>query len=153
MCGDRHLAEDLVQTALYRLARHWSRAREAQSIEAYARRTLMRCYFDHLHKYRFVVTEAEVPDRPVAPHPSEVQLVLRQALATLSPGARAVVVLRFFVDLSVEQTAAVLGVRPGTVKSQTHKALARLRVVLGDLGGDLLGDAEPAHARAVAGGG
>jgi RNA polymerase sigma factor (sigma-70 family) len=75
----------------------------------------------------------EVHDRTITGHDVDEQLVLRQALARLAPRQRAVVVLRYFDDLTEAQTAGVLGISLGTVKSQSRDALARLRVLVPDL--------------------
>jgi RNA polymerase sigma factor (sigma-70 family) len=70
---------------------------------------------------------AEVPERPADDGDAPLRLLVRDALAVLPPRQRAVLVLRYLEDLSVEQTATLLGCRVGTVASQTHRALARLR--------------------------
>ena len=72
------------------------------------------------------------PDSATEPQALETRLVVLAALATLPPRARAVVVLRYWEDLSVEQVADVLGCSPGNVKSHTARALEKLRVVLGE---------------------
>lgn len=130
LCGDRGEAEDLVQTALMRTARRWRTARE--SPEAYARRVVV-----NLSKDRW----RRLSRRPVElPLDGDVALAvgdgfldrdqLLRAVRLLAPGQRAVLVLRYFDDLGVEETAAVLGCSVGTVKSQTSRALANLRVAL-----------------------
>ena len=80
---------------------------------------------------REVVTDV-LPEQPVEPPAPELRMVVLEALAALPPGGRAVVVLRYWEDLSVEQTAAFLGCSPGNVKSQAARALSRLRAHLGD---------------------
>jgi DNA-directed RNA polymerase specialized sigma24 family protein len=72
-----------------------------------------------------------LPERPVEPPPPEARVIVLDALATLPARARAVVVLRYWADLSVEQVADMLGCSPGTVKSQSARALDKLRAVLG----------------------
>jgi RNA polymerase sigma-70 factor (sigma-E family) len=132
LCGDWHLAEDIVQTAFTRIFRAWRRVRSADSPDAYARQVVYRCYLD-THRKKQVPT---VPlDHVVEPAAGEESETLRdsvlEALNLLPPGARAVVVLRYWEDLSVEQTAATLGISTGTVKSQTSRALGQLRARLG----------------------
>lgn len=75
---------------------------------------------------------AEMPDAVARAHPADLRLVLLQALGTLSPSARAVLILRYWEDMSIEQTAAVLRCSPGNVKSQSSRALAQVRALLGD---------------------
>ena len=137
LTGDRGHAEDLLQTALLRVARHWSRARDAP--EAYARRVLVNLSRDRI---RWLVRRPrEVPmppetDGPRATDAGYEQVTQRQvmvrALAALPTRQRQVIVLRFFEDLSIEQTAELLGLSTGTVKSYTSRALARLRELLAD---------------------
>lgn len=128
LTGDPHRAEDLVQEALTKVALRWRRLRDGNP-EAYARQVIVRDNISAWRKRRReVVRDAEpratVPDHAPA---SERRLVLDRALATLTPRQRAVVVLRYFDDLTERATADVLGVSVGTVKSQTHLALTRLR--------------------------
>lgn len=124
---DRGLAEDLVQTALVKVWRHWSRI--TTSPEAYVRQTMVHTYTTWWRrKWNGEQPTGTLPDPP-APSPTDaadVRADLRVALARLPRRQRAVVVLRFYEDLSVAEVAAVLGCAEGTVKSQTSKALARL---------------------------
>jgi RNA polymerase sigma-70 factor (sigma-E family) len=130
LCGDSGHAEDLVQATLLRTARRWHRAR--QQPEAYARRVLVNLAKDRWRSLRRRVDEvASVADVVV----SEDDVVLERqhllaAMRELSAGQRAVLVLRFFDDLSVAETAAALDCSEGTVKSQTARALDRMRCVL-----------------------
>lgn len=133
LCGDRGHAEDLVQTALLRTARRWRTARGQP--EAYARKVLV-----NLAKDRWRTLGRRPPEAPLegADRAGPVGAIdglldrdeLLRATEQLSSGQRAVLVLRYFDDLSVEETAAALGCSTGTVKSQTSRALERLRVVL-----------------------
>jgi RNA polymerase sigma-70 factor (sigma-E family) len=137
LTGDRGHAEDLVQTALLRTARHWERAREAP--EAYVRRVLVNLSRDRIRGLFRRPREAPMPDDADAwsavdagyERVTEQRVVVR-ALTQLAVRQRQVVVLRFFEDLSVEQTAELLGFSTGTVKSYTSRALARLRELLAD---------------------
>lgn len=122
---DRHLAEDLVQTAL---AKAWFARRRIQGDpEPYVRRIIVNEFASgRRRKWR---GEHPTADLPETHHPpSEPHTDLWHALANLPRRQRAVIVLRFFDDLTEADTARTLGVTVGTVKSQTAKALAKLRV-------------------------
>jgi len=130
LCGDRGHAEDLVQTTLLRTARRWSQARDRP--QAYARAVLVNLVKDRWRDRARRPAEAHQYVDP--PHPDDPfeRSALLALTRQLSAGQRAVLVLRFFEDLSVEDTAAVLGCSTGTVKSQTHRALGKLRLALTD---------------------
>jgi RNA polymerase sigma-70 factor (sigma-E family) len=130
-------AEDLVQDCLLKVARRWPRVRRMDQPIAYARRILINLALDS--KRSRVRRRAELEDDVDLPEPVDAQDVLTElatrtelldALAGLTPRQRAVLVLRFFNDLSETQTADVLGCSPGTVKSSASRGLARLREVL-----------------------
>ena len=140
LCGDWHTAEDLVQTTLGRLFRSWPRVQRADSVDAYARTVLFRAFLDLRKKDPRVLSLDQAPEPVARVDDAALRLAVRSALDTLPPKARAVVVLRFWEDMSVEQTADALGVSTGTVKSQTSRAVALLRVRLGDLAGELIHD-------------
>jgi RNA polymerase sigma-70 factor (sigma-E family) len=137
LTGTRHDGEDLVQQALLRSASRWSVAR--QRPEAYTRTILVNLARDRWRSRRRNAEHAsdELAYRPAAPWADgiapvlERQLLLR-ACRLLPMQQRAVLVLRFWEDRSVAETAAVLGCTEGTVKSHTHRALARLRLVLAE---------------------
>jgi RNA polymerase sigma-70 factor (sigma-E family) len=138
LCGDRQTAQDLTQTALLNLCRAWARARRADSVDSYAHRVLINAFLSHQRKaarerkaHLDQAMEASVAEQAESPNP-DLRLALLAALDQLPPKARAVVVLRFWEDLSVEATAAALGCSQGNVKSQSSRALARLRDLLGD---------------------
>lgn len=126
LTGDLHRAEDLVQEAMVKVALRWGRLREGKPT-AYARRIIAN---DHVSLWRRRGREVPVAepttDAAVSTDPETV-LVVRRALDRLTPAQRAVVVLRHFDDLSERETAEVLGIAVGTVKSQNSAALARLR--------------------------
>jgi RNA polymerase sigma-70 factor (sigma-E family) len=144
LAGDRHLAEDLVQETLVRVAQHWSRVHHEGNPEAYARQVL---YTRAVDSWRWRRRRPpEVGGMPMetvdavgigaavdAVEAIERQLVVRAALARLTPKQRAVLVLRFFEDRTESDTAAVLNCSVGTVKSQTRHALDRLRVLAPEL--------------------
>jgi RNA polymerase sigma-70 factor (sigma-E family) len=135
LCGDRHTAEDLAQITLTKVYASWRRIRRNDAAAAYARKTLLNAYLaDSKRKWHREVPTGDLPDRLIdQPHP-ELRLTVMQALAALPPKARAAVVLRFWEDLSVEQAAAVLGCSAGTVKSQSARALDKLRSLLDEPG-------------------
>lgn len=129
-------AEDLVQECLFKVARRWPRVRGMAQPGGYARRILVNLALDAARGR--ARRRAELDEAPlVADGPARDLLVgletraeLLDALARLTPRQRAVLVLRYFNDLSEAETAEVLGCSPGTVKSNTSRGLARLREVL-----------------------
>lgn len=127
VCGDWHRAEDIVQTALAKMYVHWARIRRDEGPESYARRAVVNAAIDDGRRpWRRERPVQDVPDGPaVTEQPMDTIVV--QALLRLSPRQRAVVVLRYIEDLDVAQTAHLLGISPGTVKSQAAKALGALR--------------------------
>ncbi|MGC4756751.1 SigE family RNA polymerase sigma factor [Micromonospora trifolii] len=137
LCGDWHTADDLVSTALVKLLRHWPRVSVMDNPDAYVRRTLLRVWLDERRRpWRREAAWAEVPDHPVAAVATEGaadRLTILALLAELPPRRRAVLVLRYFCDLSVEETARELGCTAGTVKSQSARAIEALRGRLVDV--------------------
>jgi len=133
LCQDRDRTDDLVQAAITRLYVHWGRARAVEHLDAYTRTVLVRVYLNERRSTwaTRVDLSRELPDTAAAPEDQDDALDLRVALATLPPRQRATLVLRFYCDLSVEQTATHLGCSTGTVKSQTAKGLQALRGRLG----------------------
>ncbi|MFJ9018823.1 SigE family RNA polymerase sigma factor [Streptomyces sp. NPDC102259] len=135
LTGDVHHAEDLTQTALAKAYRSWRRISRSDNPEAYVRRMLVSCNSDRFRKRR--VTEAltaappERAGRDEGAGRVEERGSLLAGLAQLPPKQRAVVVLRYWEDLSEAEVADVLGCSPGTVKSQASKGLAKLRVYPG----------------------
>ena len=128
LCGDLHRAEDLVQNTLIKLYTAWPRVSRANSVDAYARRVLVNSHKDEFRRpWR---REHAVADPALGPtdaglDPGDAD-ELRTALRELPEGQRRVVVLRHYWGLSVQETAADLGITAGTVKSQTSRALAAL---------------------------
>lgn len=127
--GDHHRAEDLVQEALTQVALRWRQLHDGHP-DAYARQVIVRTNISWWRRRRREVVSDEAARRGTAhaeePR-SDSRLALDRALAALTPRQRAVIVLRFYEDLSERDTAEALGVSAGTVKSQTHVALRRLR--------------------------
>ena len=131
--GDGYLAEDLVQSALTKLYVAWPSFRRADNPEGYLRRTLVNALTDERRRWwrRHERSMAEPPERVRdEPGGDEIDEGLRSALRDLPPKMRAAVVFRYFYDLDVADTADALGCSVGTVKSQTARALDRLRTVL-----------------------
>jgi RNA polymerase sigma-70 factor (sigma-E family) len=131
LCGDWHTADDLVSMALTKLFRHWRRVSAMDNVDAYVRRIVLNAWLDERRRpWRREQSAAEVPDRQVVAPDSAQRLALMAYLQELPPRRRAVLVLRYFCDLSVEETAEVLSCSTGTVKSQTSRALDTLRLRL-----------------------
>nr|WP_166356336.1 SigE family RNA polymerase sigma factor [Phytoactinopolyspora limicola] len=135
LTGDRHVAEDLVQNALTKLVRRWNKIDDP---ERYVRRVI---YHDQISRWR---RRTRIREDPVAAAPDgasrdttadvNLRIDLNQALMRLGPRQRAVLVLRFYLDLPEREIADALKCSVGTVRSQTSRALARLRVVAPELG-------------------
>lgn len=142
-CGDWHLAEDLMQTTLIKIYRSWSRVQKQDSLANYARTVLLRTWLDEKRR-PFRRSERTGPELPevadVAADPSRsagalwARELVHAALLELPPGQRAVLVLRYFDDLSVAETATVMRVSEGTVKSQASRGLDALRAVIARMG-------------------
>lgn len=135
LCGDWDRGDDLVQRVLTQLYVSWERARRADNLDAYVHTMLVRRFIDEQRSSwirRVRLFGGERQPEPPAFHETDasVRLDLHTALGKLPARQRAVVVLRFLQDLSVEQTADALGCSPGTVKSQTSRALDSLRRLL-----------------------
>jgi len=128
LTGNAHDTDDLVQEALIRVRGAWSRIRTEDPV-AYTRTVMARLHVSMWRRRRRELFLPNVPDTPVdeqhgtgAPHSA-----VWQALSTLPPGQRAVLVLRFYEELSEAETATTLGISQGTVRSQMFRALANLR--------------------------
>lgn len=143
-CGDWHLAEDLMQTTLIKIYRSWSRVESGESLANYGRTVLLRTWLDEKRRpwRRSELSEAAVPERldeARGPDDSAERLwardLVHQGLLRLPPRQRAVLVLRYFDDLSVAEAAAVMGCSQGTVKSQTARGLDALRTSVSRLVG------------------
>ena len=132
LTGDRGHAEDVVQTALLQVARKWQRIRGEPT--PYARRAVVNLAKNHWRdRFRRPHESTAIVESGYAAPEVDVllQQVLLPAVMDLPLRQRAVLVLRYFQDLSVEQTADALSCSTGTVKSQTHHALSKLREALG----------------------
>lgn len=136
LCRDWHTADDLVAVTIGKLYRHWQRAQRMANLDAYVRRILLRVWLDEKRRpWRREQPTEELPETPAGPAAGgDVAGVadrsdLLNLVATLPPRRRAVIVLRLYCDLSVEETAEILGCSTGTVKSQTARGLDTLRVL------------------------
>ena len=129
LTGDRHRAEDLVQEALTQVALRWRRLADGYP-DAYARQVIVRRNISWWRKHRHEQVVELYDDAATTGGPEDAvdrRLMLGRALAGLSPRQRSLVVLRYYEDLTERDAADVLGVSVGTVKSETHRALRRLR--------------------------
>ena len=131
VCGDWHRADDVVQDAFYKLYLSWAKVDRLGNPLAYARRVVVNAALDIGRRpWRREVPTEQLPDLgtqkdPAGAHADRDEMLA--ALARLGPRQRACVVLRYYEDLSIEQTAEILDCSPGTVKSQTARALDSLR--------------------------
>jgi RNA polymerase sigma-70 factor (sigma-E family) len=134
LAGDAHRGDDLVQQAITRLYTRWRQAREADNIDAYVHTMLVRVFLDEKRLRWSKVHLVDMGPDAVACAPPDIEdrAVLRAALAQVPARQRAVLVLRFLIDLPVDEVARILNCAPGTVKSQTSHGLAALRRLLGD---------------------
>ena len=133
ICGDWHLAEDAVSTIMAKTYAAWPKLQRADNLDAYVRRMLVRAIVDERRRPWRREVPAEYPlsaSYSAGTDDANDRLVLRAALAQMPARRRAVLVLRYFEQLSVEETAAAMGCTTGTVKSQTARALTALRALL-----------------------
>lgn len=137
--GDRAVAEDLAQDTLVRLHQHWPRVRTMDSPHAWIStvalnlaRSWWRRRFAERRANRRVGVDGDLRERAAEPEPAVV-LAVRSAVAALPPRQRAALVLRYYAQLSVQETADALGCATGTVKSLTHSAINALRLALDDV--------------------
>ena len=133
LCSDRHRADDLLQIALTKLYLAWDRAERAESIDAYVRQILVRVSIDESRRpWRRHESSTAEPrsDSASSPPDTDADPAVIAELRRLAPQQRAAVVLRFWHDLSVEDTAALLDCSTSTVKTHTARGLERLRAAL-----------------------
>lgn len=153
LTGDWEQGRDLLQTALASTARRWSQLRDRQQPETYVRRAIYHAQMDRFRLLSWgkeTVTDT-LPDPPAQAADWADTVVQRQdlmaALRRLPKRQRAVIVLRYFEDLPDPEIAAILGVAQGTVRSQTHKALASLRVAFAEAGPSATASSSAASGR------
>ncbi|BFV59555.1 SigE family RNA polymerase sigma factor [Kitasatospora sp. CMC57] len=137
--GDAHLAEDLVQETLSRVYVHWNRVARADSPAAYAQTVLVRTFLT-LRRRRSTGERptGTLPDGAATGPDTALRLTLLDALGQLPPRDRAVLLLRYWEDRSIEETARMLKLSNGAVRSQGTRALGRVRALLGDSLSDLV---------------
>ena len=135
LCGDWHTADDVLSATLVRLLLHWPKVSAADNVDGYVRQVLVRTMLNERRRpWRREHTLAAMPEPPPATGAADAvdeRLSLLALLHELPARRRAVVVLRYCCDLSVEETARELGCSTGTVKSQAARALDTLRERLG----------------------
>ncbi len=130
---DWHRADDVVQTAITQLYRHWHRVARMDNPDGYARTVLVRSYLGERRRWGSRVRlTAEPPDTSTGVVDHAGRVAVRTALAAVPPRQQATLVLRFYCDLTGDQVAEALGCSPGTVKSQTARGLEALRRALAD---------------------
>lgn len=128
LTGHAQDAEDLVQTTLVKVVPQWRRIRD--NPEPYVRRTMVNANVSRWRRRRWREESTDVLPEQLADAPDHDELLaVRSALAALAPRHRAVLVLRYFEDCTEQETADLLGITVGTVKSQASKALAKLRTL------------------------
>ncbi|MER7757115.1 SigE family RNA polymerase sigma factor [Kitasatospora sp. NPDC097643] len=130
LCGDWHRADDLVQESVTKLYVNWSRAGRLENVDGYARRVLVNTFLAEQRTSWWRRTSRSGGDLDGESGPLvdlDASLDLRQALSALPARQRATVVLRYYCDLTIDQTADAMGCSPGNVKSQTSRGLDTLR--------------------------
>ncbi|GID59196.1 RNA polymerase sigma24 factor [Actinoplanes couchii] len=130
LCRDWHLAQDLTQATLAKLFLSWDRAADSDNLPAYAQKVLLRVYLDHRRRRSSTETvpgDLREPEYSMSP---ELRITLQDALSRLPVRDRAIVMLRYYADHSVEQVAQELDVPITVVKSQTRRSLIKLRHML-----------------------
>ncbi|MFF2145010.1 SigE family RNA polymerase sigma factor [Kitasatospora sp. NPDC058190] len=137
--GDTHLAEDLVQETLSRVYVHWKRVARADNPVAYAQTVLVRTFLS-LRRRRSTAERpiGNMPDSAAIGPDTALRLTLLDALGQLPPRDRAVLLLRYWEDRSIEETARMLRLSSSAVRSQGTRALGRVRALLGDSLSDLV---------------
>ncbi|MFC9325614.1 SigE family RNA polymerase sigma factor [Kitasatospora sp. NPDC057015] len=137
--GDTHLAEDLVQETLSRVYLHWSRVTGADNPAAYAQTVLVRAFLS-LRRRRSTGERpsGNLPDGAAPGPDTALRITLMDALGQLPPRDRAVLLLRYWEDRSIEETAQMLRLSSSAVRSQGTRALGRVRALLGDSLSDLV---------------
>jgi RNA polymerase sigma-70 factor (sigma-E family) len=131
MCGDWHQAQDLTQQTLTKVYVSWRRIRSRDNVDAYARRVLLRELLNERRLRRSSERPvADVPEAPAVSSDPDLRLTLLQALATIPAKRRAVIILRYWDDHSVERVAEIMQLSTSAVKSLTVRGLADVRAAL-----------------------
>lgn len=136
LCGDRYRADDIAQSTLVALYRHWGQASASHNLDGYVHRMLVHRFLDEkrLRWSQVILTGRDEVEWPASAMDLDSRTDIEAALRRLPQGQRAVIVLRFLCDLSVEETAAALHCSTGNVKAQTSRGIAALRPLLGASG-------------------
>lgn len=144
VCHDWHAADDLVAVTLGKLYRSWARAQTTDALDAYVRTIMLRAWLDEKRRpWHREHPTGTVPDSAAEAEPDVLnRMSLLQLLAELTPRRRAAVVLRFYFDHSVDETAEILGCSPSTVRSLTARGLEAVRMRAD--AASLFGNGEPA---------
>ncbi|MER6071458.1 SigE family RNA polymerase sigma factor [Streptomyces sp. NPDC001852] len=138
LAGDWHLAEDLVQETLAKMYRSWRRINRVDSPVAYANTVLVRTFISQRRRRSSTERPSDRLPETAGPAPdAELRMALLDGLARMTAKDRAVLVLRYWEDRSVEETAQILRLTPGAVRVRSLRALERLRALLGDQLADL----------------
>jgi RNA polymerase sigma-70 factor (sigma-E family) len=132
MCRDWHQAQDLTQQTLAKVYVAWPRIRSRDSVDAYARQVMLRELLTEKRRRRWAERPVEwVPDKQAEPDQTDLRLTLIDAIGRLPPKRRAVVILRYWEDYSVETVADIMRMTPSAIKSLTTRALQDLRAQFG----------------------
>ncbi|GAA4244969.1 SigE family RNA polymerase sigma factor [Dactylosporangium darangshiense] len=133
LCQDWHRADDITQVAITKLYTHWRRAAAADNLDGYVRTVVVRVFLSERRTgwaSRVDLRAEPLDEAAAAEADPALRLAMREALAEVPPRQRAALVLRYYCDLSVEETAEALGCSAGTVKSQTARGQESLRKAL-----------------------
>ncbi|WP_246257208.1 SigE family RNA polymerase sigma factor [Amycolatopsis anabasis] len=144
LCGDWHHAEDITQAALLKLYLAWPRLARHDALDAYARKIVLRTFLaERRRPWRRKEYLTDLPPEAAGAEPggTEQRMLVLHALSAVPPKQRAVLVLRYWNDLSVEETAEALGCSTGNVKSQSARGLVTLRQRLGPHFSEILSNA------------
>ena len=147
LCGNWHTAQDLTQMTLAKVFVSWRRINRRDGVDAYAHRTLVNTYLALMRKRSYAeMPVGRIPEQASSADSADLRIVLLQALAGLGPRARAVVILRYWEDHSVDQVAEMLGCSAGSVRTTSSRAKEKLRAALGDALPELGDGANSPHA-------
>lgn len=132
LCHDWDLAQDLTQITLTKTYLSWAKIVSRDNPDVFARKVLLRSFLDHQRRLSSQETVTSyLPEATAPPEPHTLRITLMDALQHITPRNRAIVVLRYWEDYSVDTVAELLGVSASTVKTQSARALSRLREILG----------------------
>lgn len=127
LTGDWHSASDLVQETMVRVWLAWGRIRDPRAARSYAHTTMVRLWYREGKARRRELLFAEPPEPPIQAQGAELSQTIVDALASIPVGQRTALVLRYYLDLSIEEVAVVMRCSEGNVKSQTSRGIEALR--------------------------